>query len=101
MKLRGFIPAGELGDLPVEIQVSQLQPIEELIDYLYQLETIIETEKLPNSPIEEIVKNELEAAEESVREKLKDKSIAQIVAQLEHVYRNYDSSNWWDEGVRL
>lgn len=48
--------------------------------------------------VEEIAKQKLETAEESVRVILKDKSIEEIIAKLEEVYRNYDSSDWWDEG---
>lgn len=90
IKLRGFVAASELGDLPEEIKVNQLQEIEEMIDYLFQME-------MKSSAIEEIAQQELKLAEESVREILKDKSIAEIVAQLEEVYRNYDPSDWWDK----
>jgi hypothetical protein len=39
VKLRGFITAAELGNLPQEIAVARLKYIEELIDYLFLLET--------------------------------------------------------------
>ncbi len=95
VKLRGFFPASEVGNLPGEIEVNQLQEVEEMIDYLYQLEEM----RIPSSSvIEKIAKQKLETAEESVREILKDKSIEEIIAQLEYVYRNYESSDWWDEG---
>ncbi|WP_202895378.1 DUF1822 family protein [Iningainema tapete] len=90
VKLRGFIPAVELGKYPEEIEISQLQPIEELIDYLYRLETAIS-----------ILSPEIEEVEASVREILQGKSIAEIAAQLERVYRTYDSSDWWDEGGKV
>lgn len=67
-------PIPIIADKFVDLQMSQLQEIEE------------------------IAQQELEAAEEGVREILKDKSIAKIVAQLEEVYRNYDPSDWWDKG---
>lgn len=90
VKLRGFIPAVELGEYPEEIEISQLQPIEELIDYLYRLETAIS-----------ILEPELETVEASVGEILQKKSIAEIAAQLERVYRTCDSSDWWDEGGKV
>jgi len=43
---------------------------------------------------------QLKEAEEIVRAKLQNQSIEEIVAQLEYVYRNYNSSDWWDEGGR-
>ena len=90
VKLRGFIPAVELGTYPEEIDISQLQPIEELIDYLYRLETAIS-----------ILEPGLEEVQASVREILQEKSIAEIAAQLERVYRTCDSSDWWNEGGKV
>jgi hypothetical protein len=90
VKLRGFLPAVELGKYPEEIEISQLQPIEELIDYLYRLETAIS-----------ILLPEIEEVEENVRKILQRKSIAEIAAQLELVYRTYDQSDWWNEGGKV
>lgn len=93
VKLIGFISAVELGK-PKEIPVVKLQPIEDLIDLLSKLE-------IARDSIQSIVEEELETAEEIVRDKLKNMSIKQIVEQLEYVYRNFDSSDWWDEGGRV
>ncbi len=93
VKLIGFISAVELGNLPKQISVVRLQTIEYLIDLLSKLE-------IARDSIQSIVEEELETAEEIVRDKLKNISIKQIVEQLEYVYRNFDSSDWWDEGGR-
>jgi Protein of unknown function (DUF1822) len=102
VKLRGFITNPELGNFPKEIYVVKLKPIEELIDYLFSLETKEENreEKPPSQVILEIVERELEEAEEGVREQLKNHSLEDIVARLEYVYRHCDSSDWWDQGGR-
>lgn len=93
VKLIGFISAVELGDSPKEIPVVRLQPIEDLIDLLSKLE-------IAKDNIHSVVERELETTEEIVREKLKNISFEEIIERLEFVYRNFDSSDWWDEGGR-
>ncbi len=36
----------------------------------------------------------------NVKDKLKNTPIKEIVERLEYIYRNFDSSDWWDEGGR-
>ncbi len=80
--LVGFIPALEPGNNPDQIPLTKLQPLENLIDYLYRLE----------------VANEFLQGEErvavKVREKLIQQPLSKIVAQLERIFHSYDEDEW-------
>jgi hypothetical protein len=97
VKLLGFIPAVGIGDETEQIPLSELKPVEELLDYLYRIESgISELEgaikELLSSPTED------DLVEAKVQEILARLSIAEIVAKLEGVYHSHEESNWGYEG---
>jgi hypothetical protein len=73
--LLGFAPAVAASMLPVQLRVADLQSLDALMEYLYRLE----------------VANEFLQGDDSVavrvREVLETRSMSEIVAQLERVYR--------------
>ncbi|CAD5990403.1 hypothetical protein PCC9214_05787 [Planktothrix tepida] len=78
VELLGFYPTIDPQAPLEEIKIANLQPIETLIDYLDRLES---------------AKDLLESNEEvarKVREKLAERSISEIAAQLERIYRTCD-----------
>jgi len=97
VKLLGFMPAVEIGDETEEISLSELKPIEELLDYLYRIESGI-SELQPE--IEELISSldEDDPVEKAVREILARQSIAEIVAKFNRVYRSHEESYWGYEG---
>ncbi|MEZ2304510.1 MAG: DUF1822 family protein [Microcoleus sp.] len=97
VKLLGFIPAVEIQEETEEISVTNLKPIEELLDYLDRIELAI---PLLQGEIEELLSDlaEDDPVQAQVREKLQNKSIAEIVAILNGVYRSSDKSDWGYEG---
>jgi hypothetical protein len=73
--LLGFAPAVAASMLPVQLRVADLQSLNALLEYLYRLE----------------VANEFLQGDDSVavqvREVLESRSMSELVAQLERVYR--------------
>ena len=97
VKLLGFIPAVEIVDETEEISLTNLKPIEELLDYLDRIELAI---PLLQGEIDELL-SDLAAddpVQARVRENLQNKSISEIVAILNQVYRNSEKSDWGYEG---
>lgn len=97
VKLLGFVPAVVIGDETEQIPLSELKPVEELLDYLYRIESgISELE----SAIKELISSPTEddLVEAKVQEILASLSIAEIVAKLEGVYHSHEESNWGYEG---
>mgnify|MGYP006369094735 CR=1 FL=1 len=74
VQLLGYHPTLDPNLPSHQLEISQLEPIENLIDYLFRLELAINDD--------EIVAK--------VGEKFDTKSISEIVAQLERIYRTYD-----------
>jgi hypothetical protein len=74
VQLLGYHPTLEPESPSHELEISQLEPIENLIDYLFRLELAINDDDV-------VAK---------VREKFDPKSISEIVAQLERIYRTCD-----------
>ena len=97
VKLLGFMPAAGIGDDTEEISLSELKPVEELLDYLYRIESGI-LELQPE--IEELISSldEDDPVEKAVREILAHLSIAEIVAKFNRVYRSNEESDWGYEG---
>ncbi|MEZ2278372.1 MAG: DUF1822 family protein [Microcoleus sp.] len=104
VKLLGFIPAVEIVDETEAISLVNLQPIEKLLDYLYEIELgipvtqVLLEEEL--SDLEEALSDleEDDPVQAQVRENLQNKSISEIVAILNGVYRSSDKSDWGYEG---
>ena len=97
VKLLGFIPAVETMEETEEISLTNLKPIEELLDYLDRIELAI---PLLQGEIEELL-SDLAAddpVQARVRENLQNKSISEIVAILNGVYRSSEKSDWGYEG---
>jgi hypothetical protein len=74
VQLLGYHPTLDPESPSQELEISQLEPIEDLIDYLFRLELAINDDDV-------VAK---------VREKFDPKSISEIVAQLERIYRTCD-----------
>ncbi|MGL5061814.1 MAG: DUF1822 family protein [Microcoleus sp.] len=78
VQLLGFYPAIDPQSPPEAIEITSLQPIETLIDYIYRLES---AQFFLQSDEEVAIK---------VRERLADQPISEIAAQLERIYRTYN-----------
>ena len=97
VKLLGFIPAVEIQEENEEISLTNLKPVEELLDYLDRIELGIPVAQVL---LEEVL-SDLEAddpVQARVRENLQNKSITEIVAILNQVYRSSEQSDWGYEG---
>jgi ribosomal protein L10 len=97
VKLLGFIPAVETMEETEEISLTNLKPIEELLDYLDRIELAI---PLLQGEIEELLSDLAgdDPVQARVRENLQNKSISEIVAILNQVYRSSEKSDWGYEG---
>ena len=97
VKLLGFIPAVEIQDETEEIYLTNLKPVEELLDYLDRIELAI---PLLQGEIEELLSDLAgdDPVQARVRENLQNKSISEIVAILNQVYRSSEKSDWGYEG---
>lgn len=82
VQLLGFVTALELNNERNQIFIAELQPIENLIDYLDRLESG-----------QEFLQSDDEVAVR-MRERLIDQSLAEIIAQIERIYRTYDREEW-------
>ena len=78
VQLLGFYPAIDPQLPPETIEISRLQPIETLIDYIDRLESA-----------QFFLRSDEEVAIQ-VRERLVDQPISAIAAQLERIYRTYN-----------
>lgn len=78
VQLLGFYPAIDPQLPPETIEISSLQPIEILIDYIDRLESA------------QFFLQSDEAVAIQVRERLVDQSISEIATQLERIYRTYN-----------
>jgi len=78
VQLLGFYPAIDPQLPPETIQISRIQPIETLIDYIDRLQSA-----------QFFLQSDEEVAIQ-VRERLVDQPISEIAAQLERIYRTYD-----------
>ena len=97
VKLLGFIPAVETMEETEEISLTNLKPIEELLDYLDRIELAI---PLLQGEIDELLSDLAgdDPVQARVRENLQNKSISEIVAILNQVYRSSEKSDWGYEG---
>ena len=97
VKLLGFIPAVEILDETEEIYLTNLKPVEELLDYLDRIELAI---PLLQGEIEELLSDlgEDDPVQAQVRENLQNKSISEIVAILNKVFHSSEKSDWGYEG---
>lgn len=81
-QLLGFCPALDPQDIPNQLEIAELQPIEGLIDYLFRLELV-----------NDFFQSEDEVVAK-VKERLNAESFSEISAQLERIYRTYDKDEW-------
>lgn len=82
VQLLGFAPALDPGNVLTQLAIADLQPLENLTDYLYRLE-------LAN----EYLQSNDEVAIQA-RERLTEQSLSEIVAQLERIYRTCEKDEW-------
>lgn len=97
VKLLGFIPAVEIQEENEEISLTNLKPVEELLDYLDRIELGI---PVAQGEIDELLSNlkEDDSVQARVREIFQNQSIAEIVAILNQVLHSSEQSNWGYEG---
>ncbi|MGB7709628.1 MAG: DUF1822 family protein [Microcoleus sp.] len=97
VKLLGFIPAVEIVEETEAISLTNLQPVEELLDYLDRIELGIPVAQVL---LEEVLSDlaEDDSVQARVREIFQNQSITEIVAILNQVYRSNEKSNWGHEG---
>ena len=97
VKLLGFIPAVEIVEETEEISLTNLQPVEELLDYLDRIELGI---PVAQGEIDELLSNlkEDNSVQARVLEIFQNKSIAEIVAILNGVFHSSEQSDWGHEG---
>lgn len=97
VKLLGFIPAVEILEETEAISLTNLQPIEELLDYLDRIELAI---PLLHSELEQLLSDlkEDDPVQARVREKLQHKSMAEMAAILNQVFHRSEQSDWGYEG---
>ncbi|HBK95974.1 MAG TPA: hypothetical protein DD001_00910 [Microcoleaceae bacterium UBA10368] len=97
VKLLGFIPAVEIQEENEEISLTNLKPVEELLDYLDRIELGI---PVAQGEIDELLSNlkEDDSVQARVREIFQNQSITEIVAILNQVYRSSEQSDWGYEG---
>lgn len=88
-QLLGFSTVNNPADSVTEISLAELKPIENLIDYLFDLE-------LANNYL---LSNDEVAIK--VRGRLQSNSISDIAAQFERIIRTVDSSQQQDRGVNV
>lgn len=97
VKILGFIPAVEILDEIEDISLTNLKPVEELLDYLDRIELAI---PLLQGEIEELLSDleEDDPVQAQVRKNLQNKSISEIVAILNKVLHSSEKSDWGYEG---
>ncbi|MFB8793409.1 MAG: DUF1822 family protein [Microcoleus sp.] len=99
VKLLGFIPAVEIVEETEAISLTNLQPIEELLDYLDRIELGIPVAQvLLEEVLSDLAEDDPVQAQARVREIFQNQSIAEIVAILNQVYRSNEKSDWGYEG---
>jgi len=89
VQLLGFSPVLSLQDVADRLEIVNLQPIEELIDYLFRLE-------LAN----DFLQSDDEVADR-VREQLNEQSPVEIIAHFDRIYQTYNKNEWRDAGGEL
>ncbi len=86
VELLGFIRAVDVPESSTTIDFDQLEPIENLIDYLFRLESGIE-----------VLQEEAEV-NEKVQQGIETTPMSIIVTQLERIYRNEPEYEWRAKG---
>ena len=86
-KLLGFAPAVDVFNAPLNLQVADLQPLDNFIEYLYRLE--IANDFLTGDDLVAV----------RVRELLETRDIPEIVVQLERIYRTTKRTQWRYSGA--
>ncbi len=99
VKLLGFIPAVEIPEATEEIDLANFKPVEELLDYLYGIEFAI---PVLQDEIDELLADLAadDPVEARVRDILQNKSLAELAAILNRVYRSSEESDWGYEGAK-
>ena len=89
VELLGFVRATDVSDSGKTLGFDQLEPIENLIDYLFRLESGME-----------VLQGESEV-NERVRQLLETTPIAQIIARLERIYRQEPEYEWRTQAGKI
>ncbi len=88
-ELLGFTPGLDISNPPEQISLSELIPLENLFDHLRRI-------RIGNSFLQT-----QDSLAVRVREILRDRSISEIVAQFERIYRTCDDFEWRYAGGEL
>jgi hypothetical protein len=100
VKLLGFYPLVDRENPPEVIQLTELKSFESLIERLEELETEI---SLLEKEFEAVIATRRSDDPVAVRiqEILENKSIPEIAADFERIYRTCDRQDWWNEGGKI
>lgn len=94
-KILGFVPALDPDDPPARLDYSNLQPIETLFEYLERLEDTVATlPELMTAALQEMPESEQDAVAQRVEQILVGRSLPELIAQLERVYRTCPEFEW-------
>ncbi len=89
VELLGFMRATDVSESATSLGFDQLEPIENLIDYLFRLESGME------------VLQEKSEVDERVRQRLETTPMSQIIAQLERIVRQEPEYEWRSKGGKI
>jgi hypothetical protein len=100
VKLLGFYPLVDRENPPEVIQLTELKSFESLIERLEELQTEI---SLLKKEFEAVIatRGSDDPVTMRIQEILENKSILEIAADFENIYRICDRQDWWNEGGKV
>ena len=94
-QILGFVPPLDPDDPPARLDYSNLQPIETLFEYLERLEDTVATlPELMEAALKGMPDSEQDAVSQRVEQILAGRSLPELIAQLERVYRTCSEFEW-------
>jgi hypothetical protein len=95
VQILGFVPPLDPDDPPARLDYSDLQPIETLFEYLERLEDTVATlPELMAAALQGMPVSEQDVVAQRVEQILADRSLPELIAQLERVYRTCSEFEW-------
>ncbi len=95
VQILGFVPPLDPDDPPARVDYSDLQPIETLFEYLERLEDTVATlPELMAAALQGMPVSEQDVVAQRVEQILADRSLPELIAQLERVYRTCSEFEW-------
>ena len=89
VELLGFVRVTDVSESATTLGFEQLEPIENLVDYLFRLESGME------------FLQEKSEVDERVRQRLETTPMSQIIAQLERIVRQEPEYEWRTQGGKI